>query len=136
MSQQNGRGHPEQISFKELRHRPQVADHVIALVPIQMDSFSEVTKNSAIREIFEVDYVLLCEANFFERLEHLFEWMTGMAASNLGMLGPFEEMIVNFPRHFNASLLCHRLDEMSTVAMRHMPPLISSSRLHSVCSFS
>lgn len=101
-----------------------------------MDSFSEVAKNLAIREIFEMDYVLSCEANFFERLEHLFEWMTGMTASDLGVLGPFEEMIVNFPSDFNAGLLCHRLDEMTAVAMRHVPPLISGSRLNSVCSFS
>ena len=59
-----------------------------------------------------------------------------MTASDLGMLGPFEEMIVNFPRDLNTSLLCHRLNEMSTIAMRHMPPLISGSRLNSVCSFS
>ena len=136
MTQQNGRSHPEQISYEKFRHGPQVADHIITLVPIQMNSFSEVTKNLAIREVFEMDYVLSCEANFFERLEHLLEWMPGMTASDLGMLGPFEEMIVNFPRDFNTSLLCHRLNEMSTIAMRHMPPLISGSRLNSVCSFS
>ena len=136
MTQQNGRSHTEQILFKQFSHGPQVADHIITLVPVQMDSFSEVAKNLPIREIFEVNYVLFCEANFFERFEHLFEWMTGMAASDLGMLGPFEKMIVNFPRDFNAGLLRHRLDEMSTVAMRHVPPLISSPRLHSVCSFS
>lgn len=136
MTQQNGRSHPEQILFKQFSHGPQVADRIITLVPVQMDSFSEVAKNLAIREIFEMDYVLFCEANFFERLEHLFEWMTGMTASDLGVLGPFEEMIVNFPRDFNACLLCHRLDEMTAVAMRHVPPLISGSRLNSVCSFS
>lgn len=72
VTQQNGRSDPEQISFKEFRHGPQIADHIITLVPIQMDSFSEVTKNLAIREIFEMDDVLSCEADFFEGLEHLF----------------------------------------------------------------
>jgi hypothetical protein len=95
-----------------------------------------VAEDLTIRKIFEMDHVLSCEANFFERLEHLFEWMTGMTASDLRMLGPFEQMIVNLSRDFNASLLCHRLDEMPTVAMRHMSPLIASSRLNSVCSFS
>ena len=136
MPQKHGRSHPEQILFKEFSHSPQVADHIIALVAVQVDSFSEVAKDQTIRKIFEMDNVLSCKANFFKCFKHLLKWVTGMTASDLRMLGPFEQMIVNLSRDFNASLLCHRLDEMPTVAMRHMSPLVASSRLNSVCSFS